>query len=212
MKNVFDLTRKLHSGMPVYPGTPAPHFVTERTIDQHGYRETSLSLCSHVGTHMDAPAHMVGDGKTLDAYPPERFFGKGLVADLSKYGPDRSVEWEMLSPFEREAMAKVAFLFFDTGYDADHDAVKAFAVPSPGMLRRAVELGVCTVGIDRMSIDKVGSMDMKLHGILFSYDVLILENLTGLSALHGIVFSVCALPLLYENADGAPTRVIVRTP
>jgi kynurenine formamidase len=35
-------------------------------MDRHGFREKRLTLYSHTGTHIDAPAHMLPGGKTLD--------------------------------------------------------------------------------------------------------------------------------------------------
>lgn len=36
----------------------------------------------HVGTHMDAPLHMIGGGKKMDEINPERFIGKGVLIDV----------------------------------------------------------------------------------------------------------------------------------
>jgi arylformamidase len=57
-------------------------------------------------------------------------------------------------------------------------------------------------------MDTMDSVMMDLHRLLFKNDVLILENLQSLSRLRQRRFSICALPLLYENGDGAPARVM----
>ena len=62
---LIDLTHTITPEMPMYPGSPAPALVPAAALDRDGYRETVLTLASHTGTHMDAPAHMLGDGASL---------------------------------------------------------------------------------------------------------------------------------------------------
>jgi kynurenine formamidase len=209
MKTI-DLTRKLANGMQVYPGTPSPHFDRAYTIVGSGFCETRLCLFSHVGTHIDAPAHMVEGGRTLDSYQASAFFGKGAVINLSRFPVETDVDWEGLSQAEREAAEGCGFLLFDTGFDADNDAFAPTASVSAGLLRKALSMGIGAFGIDRMSIDRMGETRMPRHRLLFSRDALIIENLRGLSQLRGTRFDVVALPLYFENADGAPARVVAR--
>src|SRR5699024_8428170 len=75
----------LRPEMPVYPGAPQPVLQPVQTLQQHGCRESELRLWSHHGTHIDAPAHMVAEGKTLDALPLERFFGLATMLDVSAW-------------------------------------------------------------------------------------------------------------------------------
>ena len=38
-------------------------------------------ICMHNGTHIDAPAHFIKDGKTVDTIGLEAFVGKAYVVD-----------------------------------------------------------------------------------------------------------------------------------
>ena len=82
---ILDLTHCISPEMPVYPGTEQPVLTTACTIREAGYRETILHMYSHTGTHMDAPAHMIEGGRTLDAFPAETFVGPGFVLDCGKF-------------------------------------------------------------------------------------------------------------------------------
>ncbi len=208
MTDYLDLTRTLFSGIQVYPGTPMPKFEQAFSIESDGYCETSLHFHSHVGTHIDAPAHLINNGATLDSYPVERFFGRGVVVDLSGFAKNEEVCLDALTAFEKDAIRYCDFILFDTGFDHDLDALGKYAVPSAEILSAAIQNGIKVVGIDRMSIDTLHSRELELHKLLLKNDVLIIENLQGLSKLHERCFSVCALALLYQNADGAPVRVI----
>ncbi|HPS78619.1 MAG TPA: cyclase family protein, partial [Thermoanaerobaculaceae bacterium] len=79
---VVDLSHPIHPAMPVYPGTPRPSITPANTIADHGFAERLLTLSSHTGTHMDAPAHLLPEGRTLDTFPAGRFVGPGCVLDL----------------------------------------------------------------------------------------------------------------------------------
>ena len=52
------------------------------------------------------------------------------------------------------------------------------------------------------------SRDFYVHRRLFGAGKVIIENLRGLEPLRGKMANICALPLKYENADGAPARVL----
>ena len=79
--NMLDLTQPICHNMSVFPGTPAPELTNLYTMDRHGFRERRLCLTSHTGTHMDAPAHMLQGGKTLDQHPVSAFTGRAYVLD-----------------------------------------------------------------------------------------------------------------------------------
>lgn len=47
-----------------------------------------------------------------------------------------------------------------------------------------------------------------MHRIVLGAGLVIVENLTNLEGLIGRAFRFAALPLKYENADGAPVRAV----
>ena len=80
---VIDLTHTIKENMPVFPGTEPPKLAPASTFETDGFRETLLTMFSHTGTHMDAPAHVREDGITLDKFPADKFVGKAIVIDCS---------------------------------------------------------------------------------------------------------------------------------
>ena len=77
----IDLTHIITEDMPVYPGTEPPKLTPANSYEKDGFKEPLLSLYTHPGTHIDPPAHIFPDGRTLDEFPPEQFIGKALVID-----------------------------------------------------------------------------------------------------------------------------------
>ncbi|MCP5111152.1 MAG: cyclase family protein, partial [bacterium] len=57
MTKLIDLTHPLTHGMPVFPGDPPPVIEPLATLPEDGFHTTRLDLCSHTGTHLDAPYH-----------------------------------------------------------------------------------------------------------------------------------------------------------
>ena len=74
-----DLSHPIRSGMQVYPGDPAVDLEPALELDRDGAAVTTLHLGSHSGTHVDAPAHTVAGGRTMDAVALDELVGDALV-------------------------------------------------------------------------------------------------------------------------------------
>ena len=65
------------------------------------------------------------------------------------------------------------------------------------------------VGFDVIGIDPIADVNLTRHRMLLSQrDIVIIENLTNLDKVGNGLFTFAALPLKYENADGAPIRAV----
>ena len=80
---IIDLSRPIQSGMPVYPGDPEVKLEVVHDYETHGWLLRSLSLGTHSGTHVDAPAHMHREGATLSNIPLERFIGPACLTQVT---------------------------------------------------------------------------------------------------------------------------------
>src|SRR3989344_9402089 len=79
---IIDLTHTFTSNMPVYPGDPKSTLEQVANIEKDTFNDHKITTVMHVGTHMDAPLHMIENGKRIDEINLERFFGKGLLIDV----------------------------------------------------------------------------------------------------------------------------------
>ncbi|MEK7557141.1 MAG: cyclase family protein, partial [Patescibacteria group bacterium] len=77
----IDLTHTFVDNMPVYPGDPVAEVKQIADIKKEGYTDHRITTGMHVGTHMDAPMHMIEGGKALSDMPVENFFGRGYLID-----------------------------------------------------------------------------------------------------------------------------------
>ena len=208
---VIDLTQTITETMPVYPGTEQPRLTVANTVEKDGFRETLLSFYSHTGTHMDAPFHIYADRTPLDALPAEQFVGKALVIDCREAGEGGSIGMEYIDKV-RELADTAEFLLFHTGWDANWGQEQYFGeypVVSMEVCQYLLDSKKKGVGFDVIGIDPVSDGNLTRHKMLLSQrDIVIIENLTNLDKIGGELFTFAALPMKYQNADGAPVRAV----
>ena len=69
--SLVDLSHKLHLEMPTYPTDPKVEIRKEKNIKNNRSNLHVVSFGTHTGTHMDAPYHVIENGKSID-----NFYGK----------------------------------------------------------------------------------------------------------------------------------------
>jgi len=95
---VIDLTHTFANGMPVFPGLPEPAFEPIANVEEDGYAMTSYRMLNHIGTHVDAPAHQIAGGDTLDEIGLERLVTDALKIDVSHRDPHGAIPLAELEP------------------------------------------------------------------------------------------------------------------
>ncbi len=206
--NFTDLTQLIHSGMTVYPGKPQPVLIQSAEIENEGYRELTLGFDGHTGTHMDSPAHMLHDGKTLDQYPVSHFQGEAVVIPVPE--GTKIIGLSMLEPFRKE-IASCEYVLLVTGwskYWGTGAYLTGFPVLSEEAARWLVSFDLKGIGIDANSVDPSDSEDWPVHHIFFKAGRVIVENLKFPQDLKACVCSFISLPLLIDRSDGAPARAV----
>lgn len=184
---IIDLTQAFTDNMPVYPGDPPNSLKQVANIGKEGFTDHELKTVMHVGTHMDAPLHMIPNGKKMDEISPEKCFGKGVLIDA--VGKD-----------------KLVYTGFGDKY-RDKSYFEGYPTITEDFALKMVELKVKIVGMDILGPDQP---PFPTHKILLGNEVLIIENLTNLDQLVGVKdFEIIALPAKF-HADAAPVRVIAR--
>ncbi len=185
---------------PVYPGDPKVKIQPAGVFDNDGYNDHLLSIGTHIGTHIDAPLHMVKDGKALDKISIDKFVGRGKYVKVDGEFTIDSVE--------SAGVDEGDIVLFHTGM-SDQYYGSSYFEDFPAMTIEVAEYlikkKVKMVGLDTGSADSKDGFP--IHKALLGSGVLIIENLTNLDELAGNEFMVYALPLNLD-IDGAPARVI----
>jgi arylformamidase len=198
---IIDLSVPIDEDMPVYPGDPATKIEPAGVLAKDGYNDHYVSVGTHVGTHIDAPLHMIENGKNLDQMPIDQFVGRGVYVKVD----DRKFD---LSKVQSAGIRANDIVLFHTGFSDIYHQPEYFDHPViPGEIAQyLVDKKVKMVGVDMASPDEE---PFKIHKILLGSGILIIENLTNLAELAGKEFTVYALPIKLQ-IDGAPARVIAQ--
>lgn len=207
---VIDLTHTIWEGMPVYPGTEEPRLTLANTYEQDGFQETLLCMTSHTGTHMDPPFHLFSDRTTLDSFGAEQFVGRAVVIDCREL---RAGERIPLSLVKKNPLAGQAeFLLFCTGWDrywGEKEYFGEYPCIDREVAQYLLDSGKKGIGLDTIGLDPIRDVNLTLHKQLLSQgEIVIIENLTNLDRVGEGLFTLCALPLKYRQADGAPVRAV----
>jgi arylformamidase len=206
---ITDLTHLIYSDMPVFPGTEQPVFTKANTFEKDGFKETKITMYSHTGTHIDAPAHLLSDGLYLDNLDVGHFLGNAIILDFSKEKREL-IDVGSLKPYE-EKIKKVEFIIINTGwskYWGNKKYFEDFPSLSEESAKWLSEFNLKGIGIDAISIDDMNSSTFTVHKILMRKNIIIIENLTNLNSINNEYFILSVLPLKNKNADGSPVRAI----
>ncbi|MEZ3117322.1 cyclase family protein [Halobaculum sp. MBLA0147] len=211
---MWDLTHPIESGMQTFPGDPPVAVTSAATVDEDGYAVRTVELGSHTGTHVDAPAHVVADGRTLDEYEPSAFVFDAAVVDCRDLGARAAIPPDRVPTDDA-----LDCVVFHTGWD-DHwgtDAYRDHPSVSPAAAEVCVERGLA-VATDTLNPDPTPSPaagpdepdGVPVHETVLGAGLLVIENLTGLESVPDR-FRLSAQPLAL-GGDGAPVRAVGRVP
>lgn len=199
---IIDLSVSINERTPVYPGDHKTKIEPAGVFEKDGYNDHYVSIGTHVGTHIDAPLHMVDGGKTLDQIPIEQFVGRGKLIEVENKTFD-------LEAVQEAGIKEGDIVLFHTGMIESYLKETYFEeypeIPVE-IAKYLIEKKVKMVGMDMCSPDHP---PFKIHRILLGAGVLIIENLTNLAELVGKEFTVYALPVKLQ-LDGASARVIAQ--
>ncbi len=205
----IDLSHPIRENMPLYPGTPPVRIEQLRRIETDGYREKRITFTTHTGTHVDAPAHILENGKTLDQLPLSLFYGKGIVLDVRAF-KGQSIPAEFLQT--QNSWQSAEYVLFFTGFSARWGS-EAYFKDFPVLSLAAADLLINEgklkgVGFDAVSPDTMDSDDLPVHHKFLNAEKLIIENLTDLSLLLNKEFELSLFPIPVSDADGLPVRAV----
>ena len=190
---IYDISQELFS-CAVYPGDPSPVRTTLASLEQGDIINlTALSLCAHNGTHLDAPAHFIGGGKTIDEVDPAAYMGACYVTHC-----DGNVTADRAEAILKAAAAQGA---------PDRILIGGKATVTEAAARVFAKAGIKLIGGESQS---VGPEDapMAVHLILLGADVLLLEGVV-LSHVPEGAYVLSAAPLKLGGCEGAPCRAML---
>jgi arylformamidase len=202
---IIDISTPLDERTPAYPGD----FVFRRNVtavideDGSGYNLSTIAMSAHSGTHIDAPAHFLAKGKTIDQIQPRRWFSSAVVIDA---GGAPRIGVEVL---ERQGIRTGDSVLLranaDRAADAAPDDFTSLSLEAAAWL---VAKKINLIGIDALSIESYEDPSWPVHKKLLRNNILIMEGLR-LRHVHPGRYTLIATPLLIADGDGAPARALL---
>ena len=190
---IIDISQELLSCR-VYEGDPVPQ--GERIMDMkkgETYNLSTISMCAHNGTHIDAPLHFFEDGKSVDQMSLEHFVGECFVAQAS--GSIGSQEAYQILDKANALKAQKRIL------------IKGEAIVTEEAAQIFADADLLLVGVESQSVGPENA-PMKVHKILLGKNVALLEGLVLENAREGRYLLNCA-PLNIRGFEGSPCRAIL---
>lgn len=204
MSRVIDITSTLSPRLAVWPGDV--NFFRQswaHEADGHFTDVSFMRTTLHVGTHADAPAHILKGGATIDELDLSPFLGPCEVIEVTL--PAR----ERILPKHLASHVRAPRVLFKTGSYPDPECfTEDFNALSPELIRCLKDQGCVLTGLDTPSVDPFDSDHLESHHALFKSGLRYLEGLWLKDVLPGL-YTLVALPLKIEGGDGSPVRAVL---
>ena len=210
MVRYIDLTFPVEEGMPFWPGDSGPEFREVKSLEQDGYAVQTICFSNHLGTHLDAPSHVVKGGMTLDRIPLETLIGKAVLIDFPDKGKkDRITRKDLQAHWH--VLRQGARVLIRTGWDT-HYGSSFFFQDFPCLTLEAAqdlaERGIVLLGMDTPSPSPIDDPEQGIHKTLLGAGIVLLEGLANLDRLRGNECELIVLPPLFKGFSGSPCRAV----
>lgn len=205
---LYDISLTYTEDLPTWPGDPIIQLKQISSIeDGEMANVTHLSMCAHSGTHVDAPDHFLGNGKTVESIPLKLMVGPVAVVEIHAEGTITAAD--LISAQIPEGTKRILLKTTNSEYWAagNMEFQEDFIAPDGEAAKYLVELGVEVIGVDYLSVAPFTDPE-PTHKTLLEAGVLIIEGL-DLSRVEPGEYTLYCLPLKISGADGAPARVLL---
>ncbi len=194
-----DISRGLLADELIHPLEKHPSVVDDTTY-------LMLTLQSHFGTHVEVPSHFKEDGKELLDFPTETWMGRMVLLRL-ELEPNTIITPQMLEEANNGRIKPNDIVLLTTGHERD---TRCFITSEVAEFIAAKKVKV--FGFDRGIgfVSPIRENSFKIHDILFSKDIPMLEWVCNLDQLQQDISFLVALPgLKVEGLDASPVRAVV---
>ena len=217
--DVIDLTRPIHTGMPVFPA------ITKTFLGVfQGHKETFrppnfsvqtniLMMSDHAGTHIDAPIHFNPDGTGIDQFPIDLAFGPAVMQDFSsKKSGDVVTLQEVKDKLQGNGVnpKDLKYILFRTGaaelYNTDK-YMSYFLEIHVDAVEWMVNQGILVFGVDASTVDRAPGRST--HMFMRKKTCYHIENLANLDKLpQDRTFIFICSPLPLKDSSASPVRAV----
>ena len=230
---IIDLSIPIEDGLPSDPPIQIPHiqycnhkdtaeqmagFFKGATVNDlpegNGWGIEFLQVCTHSGTHVDAPYHFCPEGPTIDQIPVENFQGHAVIADLrGQLGPAEPILAKHLEPYA-DRVKEGDILMLCTGWGQKRALTKEYCHDWPYISEEAAKWmtakklkGVSTDGLSvggwYEGTGRPAHVELLSHGIWALEETILPDELVEIGECQ-----LFAFPVKFQGFSGAPARAV----
>lgn len=202
---IYDISMEISEGMAVYKNMPEkkPKLAATRALDK-GANESRISIDLHSGSHVDAPYHILQDGKTIEKISMDKFIGRAVVLDFTKV-KDSITENHLKN--SKGKIQKDGIVLLKTMNKSEKRFNPNFAYLEKSGAEYLASKKIKAVGIDSLGIER-SQPNHETHKILLKMGIPIFEGLDLSKVKEGRYF-FHGLPLKIKNGDASPVRAVL---
>lgn len=204
---IYDISWLLNGATTAYKDKHTIMFQETKNFNRDGARETTITLSSHSGTHVDAPAHFLRDGATIDEMHLDRLIGSCIVLNLETV--DEAISYDDLEKHD-SLIQQGDIVLLKTANSLKKPMEKFWAdfiyLAASGA-NYLCQKQIKAVGIDYLGIER-NQPEHETHQLLMKHDIVIVEGLRLEQVQPGRYTFYC-LPLYVLGLEAAPARAIL---
>lgn len=217
---IIDLSTEIHAQMPKpksAPETQMRYILTpsEQQQAERGFtnKMEEYTICTHVATHIDAPAHFNFYGKNIDQFPPEFFFmvkTRMLNLPRGEFGIITADDIREAERRDGEIMAD-DLVIINTGCHKYYYEPEYSRAPylTEDAARYLATQKIRMLATDSFTVDDPREKNKPAHVVLLcENEIPVIECAMNLSEIPCTGFKTVCLPLKMRDASGAFTRMI----
>lgn len=215
---IIDLTHTLHQNVPNWDGDCGFNISTE--VDYKDCKEPDLfrvnrmEMRAGTGTHMDAPAHCIPGGRTVDKLEVKELVVDSVVIKIENADENYIVMPEKIIEFEKKygEIKENTFVIFSTGWERFWEEKEKYRnnLKFPSIHENTAKLlldrNISGIGVDTLSPD--AGNNFPVHRVVLGGGRYIVENIANLDLMPSVGAKVCIMPLKIKDATESPIRIV----
>ncbi|MFC7131184.1 cyclase family protein [Haloferax chudinovii] len=172
---------------------------------ESAFEITEIRFQTSIGTYLDSPYHRYPSGRDIGDPDIDELVLPGVVVDARGLESYEELGVEVL-PTDRELTNRA--VLFNFGWDEhwDTEQYRSYPYISDALIDRLVDENVGLVGVDTINVDDHRNPSRPAHTRFLDEEIFIVENMTGLDALHGESFRLFAVPIKASQTAAMPIR------
>jgi len=204
---IIDISMGIEPGMPVYKNQQEkkPKLIVLKDFSNSSSYESEMDINLHTGTHIDAPLHMIENGKTIERMDLAKLITWCKVLDFS-YAEDCITKKDL----ESKSIKQGDFILLKTKNSLQEQISSDFVFLEKSGAEYLSGKNIKGVGIDSLGIER-SQPEHDTHIALLEREIIIMEGLRLGDVDEGEYFLI-AMPIKIIGAEAAPARAILLDP